>query len=303
MVAPPAAEALRPQTSTSGTPSLARRAQSPGSRLLAARTCRPQPRLSCSSTAPPEPSIAPSIAGAPKSTSPTSCRGLLLASSPRHQAPAPGPSVLFPVPPRSCLPADAPPPSRIHSNALLLPASPHVRWRLQPPEALLRSIAGPYCHCQDPPNQGVPWPPPRHLDSPSPAKFGCIKSPRRPVFPQVRLPISSSTTTAGDLGHDKYSFELSIPQTPSSTTTQVPRERLYLYRRRASNKYPYNKCTSTFVFEIAKNVKHPFERMRPISSNNPKYLSENETYTATVARIKTDKSEDASTTTTHCACV
>ena len=32
---------------------------------------------------------------------------------------------------------------------------------------------------------------------------------------------------------------------------------------------------------------------------NPKYLSENETYTATVARIETDKSEDASTTPNH----
>ena len=132
-----------------------------------------------------------------------------------------------------------------------------------------------------------------------PREFGCIKSPRRPVFRQVRLPVSSSTTTAGDLGHAKYPFELSIPQAPSSTTTQVPRERLYLYRRRGSDKYPYNKCTSTVVFGIAKNVKHPFEMTRPTSSNDPKYLSENETYTATVARIETDKSEDASTTPNH----
>ncbi|KAF7095786.1 hypothetical protein CFC21_097871 [Triticum aestivum] len=323
MAAPPAAEALRPETSTSGAPSPARRAQSPGPRLLTARTRRPQPRLSCSSTAPPEPCIAPSVAGAPKSTSPTSCRGLLLASSPHRQATAPGPSMLLPIPPRTCLPVDAPPPSRIHRNTLRLPASPHLRWRLQPPEALFRAIAGPCCRCQDPPNQGVPWPPPRHLDSPSPAstttygtrtttapntkyyykpeEFGWIKSLRRPVFRQVRLPVSSSTTTAGDLGHAKYTFELSIPQTPSSTTTQVPQERLYLYCRRGSDKYPYNKCTSTVVFGIAKNVKHPFEMTRPTSSNDPKYLSENETYTATVARIETDKSEDASTTTTHCA--
>ncbi|EMS46712.1 hypothetical protein TRIUR3_27921 [Triticum urartu] len=81
--------------------------------------------------------------------------------------------------------------------------------------------------------------------------------------------------------------------------TQVPRERLYLYRRRGSDQYPYNKCTSTVVFGIAKNVKHPFERTRPTSSNDPKYLSENETYIATVARIETDKSEDASTTPNH----
>ncbi|EMS67766.1 hypothetical protein TRIUR3_23939 [Triticum urartu] len=50
------------------------------------------------------------------------------------------------------------------------------------------------------------------------------------------------------------------------------------------------------IFRIAKNVKHPFEMKRPTSSNDPKYLSENKTYTATVARIETDKSEDASTT-------
>ncbi|XBI63764.1 hypothetical protein VPH35_044112 [Triticum aestivum] len=132
-----------------------------------------------------------------------------------------------------------------------------------------------------------------------PEEFGCIKSPRRPIFRQVRLPVSSSTTTAGDLGHAKYPFELSIPQAPSSTTTQVPRERLYLYHRRGSDKYPYNKCTSTIVFGIAKNVKHPFEMTRPTSLNDPKYLSKNETYTATVARIETDKSEDASTTLNH----
>ncbi|XBI64177.1 hypothetical protein VPH35_044403 [Triticum aestivum] len=269
MAAPPAAEALRPQTSTSSAPSPARHAHSPGPCLLAARIRRPQPRLSCSSTMLPEPCIVP-----------------------RRQAPAPGPSVLLPVPPRSCLPVDAPPPSRIHSNALLLPASPHVRWRLQPPEALLRAIAGPCCHCQDPPNQGYYY---------KPEEFGCIKSLRRPVFRQVRLPVPSSTTTTGDLRHDKYPFDLSIPQTPSSTMTQVPRERLYLYHRRESDKYPYNKCTSTIVFGIAKNVKHPFEMTRPTSSNDPKYLFENETYTATVARIETDKSEDASTTTTHYA--
>ena len=70
---------------------------------------------------------------------------------------------------------------------------------------------------------------------------------------------------------------------------------MYLYRRRGSDKYPYNKCTSTVVFRIAMNIKHPFEMTRPTSSNDPKYLSENETYTATVARIETDKSEEAST--------
>ncbi|EMS57389.1 hypothetical protein TRIUR3_33750 [Triticum urartu] len=57
--------------------------------------------------------------------------------------------------------------------------------------------------------------------------------------------------------------------------------------------------TSTAVFGIAKNVKHPFKITRPTSSNDPKYLSENETYTATIARIETDKSKDASTTPNH----
>ena len=55
---------------------------------------------------------------------------------------------------------------------------------------------------------------------------------------------------------------------------QVPRERLYLYHRRGSDKYPYNKCTSTIVFGIAKNVKYPFEMTRSASSNDPKYLFE-----------------------------
>ena len=52
-----------------------------------------------------------------------------------------------------------------------------------------------------------------------PEEFGCIKSPRRPVFRQVRLPVSSRTTTVGDLGPVKYPFELSIPKAPSNTTT------------------------------------------------------------------------------------
>ena len=74
---------------------------------------------------------------------------------------------------------------------------------------------------------------------------------------------------------------------------------MYLYRHRGSDKYPYNKCTFTVVFGIAKNIKHPFEMMRPTSSNDPRYLSENEMYTATVVRIETDKSEEASTTLNH----
>ncbi|XBI64899.1 hypothetical protein VPH35_044903 [Triticum aestivum] len=69
----------------------------------------------------------------------------------------------------------------------------------------------------------------------------------------------------------------------SSWIRQVPLQQVYL----------------SHVFGIAKNVKHPFEMTRPTSSHDPKYLSKNETYTATVARIETEKSEGASTTPNH----
>ncbi|XBH78289.1 hypothetical protein VPH35_104592 [Triticum aestivum] len=87
-----------------------------------------------------------------------------------------------------------------------------------------------------------------------------------------------------------------------STTTPKRQGRLCFVAPSGVIKYPKTilaPSTSTAVFGIAKNVKHPFEMTRPTSSNDPKYLSENETYIATVARIETDKSEDASTTLNH----
>ncbi|VAH62301.1 unnamed protein product [Triticum turgidum subsp. durum] len=83
--------------------------------------------------------------------------------------------------------------------------------------------------------------------------------------------------------HDELSTASTFVPLPSPWIRQVPLQQVYLYR----------------VFGIAKNVKHPFEMTRPTSSNDPKYLSKNETYTATVARIETDKSEEASTTLNH----
>ncbi|EMS59344.1 hypothetical protein TRIUR3_33191 [Triticum urartu] len=76
---------------------------------------------------------------------------------------------------------------------------------------------------------------------------------------------------------------------------QVPRERLYLYRRRGSNKYPYNKCTSTVVLGIAKNVKYPFEMTRPTSSNDPKYLFEMTEYhyRRTLERLQAETSSSS----------
>ena len=59
---------------------------------------------------------------------------------------------------------------------------------------------------------------------------------------------------------------------PSTARTFVP------LPSPGSDKYPYNKCTSTVVFGIAKNVKYPFEMTRPASSNDPKYLFETTEY-------------------------
>ena len=125
---------------------------------------------------------------------------------------------------------------------------------LAPPRHPSFSCSSLFC-CQvhaSPPNQNAKY----HYKL---EEFGCIKSPRRPVFRQVRLPVSSRTTTAGDLGPAKYPFELSLPQAPSSTTTQVPRERLYLYRR----------------------LRNREDRLAPLRDD------------------ETDKSEDASTTPNH----
>ncbi|XP_037449573.1 serine/arginine repetitive matrix protein 1-like [Triticum dicoccoides] len=210
----------------------------------------------------------------------------------------PGPRALLPhlrPPPRRPAPPREPPPPRLApplrrpllaSPILLcidLPcAKPCHRPTTSPPQPELANIRP-----SSTPWGRWPWTPLLHRRM--------AASPRASSDYNKRLRDETpSTTTTGDLGPVKYPLDV-----PSSTTTQVPREHLYLYRRRGSDKYPYNKCTSTAVFGISKNVKHPFEMTRPTSSNDPKYLSENEMYTAIVARIETDKSEDASATPNH----
>ena len=91
------------------------------------------------------------------------------------------------------------------------------------------------------------------------------------------LVATSSSPNVNVYFHDRRLVPLRLPCTSTPRPDrQVSQEHLYLYRHRGSDKYPYNKCTSTVVFGIAKNVKYPFEMTRSASSNDPKYLSENE---------------------------
>ena len=98
-----------------------------------------------------------------------------------------------------------------------------------------------------------------------PEEFGCIKSPRRPVFRQVRLPVSSRTTTAGDLGPTKYPFDTC---TPTARLRQVHLRNVYVsnvyhYARRRQDRFGIHQvplpmtrtstktCTTT-IAEIAR---------------------------------------------------
>ena len=114
----------------------------------------------------------------------------------------------------------------------------------------------------------------------------CFHGHNQYVSPKILGSPSPSTTSSSPdvydyrhLGSTRCRIPLRLPCTSTPRPDrQVPRERLYLYRRRGSDKYPYNKCTSTVVFGIAKNVKYPFEMTRPASSNDPKYLFETTEY-------------------------